>query len=457
MRLPILPWVREEWTRWVQRFLTRIGLGRREARAWAMYDWANSAMVTVVVAAVFPVYFQRVAASDLEPTVATQRFAVTTSLSLLVMAVLAPFLSAVADARPFKKSMLATFLAIGVVGTAAMFFIESGDWILALVLFVVADVGASGSFIFYDALLRFVASEDEIDRVSASGYALGYLGGGVLLAVVLAVIQFPEFFGIPTGPPLSSLSTLPTRLGFVAVAVWWILFSIPLFRWVPEPAIEGQDRTADLGGVLRSAVGKLRETARELRGYPQAILMLVAFLLYNDGIGTIIRLAVIYGAEVGISSGSLIVSILVVQFVGVPFAFVFGALGAWMGAKRAILLGLAVYLGIALLAYFMQTALHFFLLAILVGTVQGGTQALSRSLFAVMTPARKATEFFALFSLSEKFGGILGPAFFALIVAWTGSSRMGILSVVAFFTAGGLLLAFVNVERGRREANRESA
>lgn len=434
------------------RLLKAIGLDRPELRAWAMYDWANSAMMTTIVAAVFPVYYQRVAANGLDPTIAVQRYAVATTISILAVAVLAPLLGAIADALPLKKRLLALFMSLGVASTAAMFFIGHGDWGLALVLFVGADVGACGSLIFYDALLRHIANDDEIDRVSAAGYALGYVGGGVLLAANIAWIQFPDWFGLPAGENLSpEQATLPTRLAFLSVAAWWLFFSIPLFRKVPEPA--AVHATLNLSSLFRSAGGRLFETFSRLREYKQAILMLAAFLLYNDGIGTIIRLAVIYGAEVGIEASDLIISILVVQFVGIPFAFLFGAAGARVGAKPAILFGIGVYLGIALLAFQMKTATHFFLLAILVGTVQGGTQALSRSLFASLIPKRKSTEFFALFSVSEKFAGILGPALFALIVNQTGSSRYGILSVISFFILGGAILAFVNVDQGRRSAN----
>lgn len=442
----------------LEQILKATGLDRPELRAWAWYDWANSAMLTTIVAAVFPVYYQRVAASNLDPTVATHRFAVATTISLVIVAVMAPFLGAVADALPIKKRLLGFFMGIGIAACAGMFFIGYEDWQLALWLFVLADIGACASFIFYDALLRHIASDEEIDRVSAAGYALGYLGGGLLLALNIAWIQFPQWFGLPSGENLSDdQATLPTRLALSSVAVWWLLFSIPLFRKVPEPDLDTADRPASPLELATSVVGRLKQTASRLGHYRQAVLMLLAFLFYNDGIGTIIRLAVIYGAEIGIEGSALIGSILVVQFVGVPFAFLFGAVGAKVGAKRAVLFGILVYLGIAMLAYFMTTALHFFLLAILVGTVQGGTQALSRSLFASMIPKRKSAEFFALFSLSEKFAGIMGPALFALIVSQTSSSRYGILSVIIFFVVGGGLLFFVNVDEGRRAAKADES
>ena len=438
--------------------LERLGLHRPELRAWAMYDWANSAVLTVIVTAVFPIYFYNVAGAGLPEGVATQRYGIATTLGLIVIAVLGPILGALADYAAVKKRMLGTFMGIGAAAIACMFFIGQGDWLLASLLFIVANIGANGSFVFYDALLPHVAREDELDRVSTAGFALGYLGGGLLLALNLAWILQPGWFGFPSGPDLStSDATLPTRVAFLSVAVWWLLFSVPLFRRVSEPPrrAEADERPGE--NAFWVAFARLGETLRELRGYRQAFLMLLAFLIYNDGIQTIIRMATIYGTELGIGRDALIGAILLVQFVGIPFAFAFGALAGRLGAKRSIFLGLVVYTGISLVGYYMQTATHFFLLAILVGMVQGGTQALSRSLFASMIPSYKSGEFFGFFSVFEKFAGIAGPAIFTLTVQFTGSSRSAILSVIAFFAVGGALLYFVDVEEGQRVARAADA
>jgi UMF1 family MFS transporter len=434
-------------------WLERLGLHRPELRAWAMYDWANSAFVTTIVSAVFPIYYSQVAAAAFQPEVATRQFAMATTVSLFLVALLAPVLGALADIVPVKKKLLAAFLALGAAATGGMFFIQSGDWRSALCLFVLADVGACGSFIFYDALLRHIACKQEIDRVSASGYALGYVGGGLLLALNLAWIERPQWFGLPAGENLSDAqATLPARLAFVSVAVWWLAFSVPLFIKVREPA-----GPAAGGGLARwrlwyEAALTLRRSAAGLGRHRNALLMLAAFLLYNDGIGTIIRLAAIYGAELGLARGLLLGSILVVQFVGIPCSILFGQLAGRLGAKRAVFMGLCVYAGIAVWACFLRNSTEFFILAVLVGMVQGGTQALSRSLFASLIPRRQSTQFFTLFSLGEKFAGMLGPALFAAMVYVTGSSRAGILSIVLFFIAGGCLLWHVDVEEGRRAA-----
>ena len=430
--------------------LERLGLHRPELRAWAMYDWANSAFMATVVTAVFPIYFASVAAADLDPATASFRFAVTTFVALSVVAVLAPVLGAIADFAGIKKKMLGAFLALGVVATACMFFIERGDWLLAAMLFVVANIGVTTSFVFYDSLLPHIASADEMDRVSTAGYALGYLGGGLLLAVNLAWIQRPDLFGLDG-------SELASRLSFLSVAIWWLGFSIPLFRTVPEPAVALE--RAELAGQssIRAAFVRLGDTLRELRGYKQAFLMLLAFLVYNDGIGTIIRMATTFGTEIGLEQGDLITAIMLVQFIGIPFAFLFGQIAAWIGAKRAIFLSLAVYVVISILSYRMTTATEFYILALLVGMVQGGNQALSRSLFASMVPRHKSSEFFGFFGVFEKFAGIVGPGVFAVMILVTGSSRGAILSIVAFFVIGAGLLAKVDVAEGRRVARNAEA
>jgi MFS transporter, UMF1 family len=427
--------------------LQRLGLHRPELRAWALYDWANSAMVTIVITAVFPIFFAKVAAADLPPEVATQRFTLATTVSQVCVAVLAPILGALADFSARKKRFLIVFLLLGAVATAAMFFIERGDWLFAAALFMLANLGASGSFVFYDALLPHVARDEELDRVSTSAYALGYIGGGLLLGVVLAWIQWPARFGFPADDP-----TLPARAGFFACAVWWVAFSIPLFRRVSEPPrrLEADEQAGD--NALRVAWTRLGETFRDLRRYRDAFLMLIAFLLYNDGIGTIIRMATIYGTELNLPSGDLMAAILLVQFIGVPCAIVFGRLAERFSAKRAILFTIVVYLAISILAYRMHTRGEFYALAIGVGLVQGGAQALSRSLFATMVPKHKSAEFFGLFAVLEKFAGIFGPSLFLLANTLTHSSRLGILTVVLSFVAGGLVLLKVNPVAGRAAA-----
>jgi MFS transporter, UMF1 family len=418
-----------------------------------MYDWAASAMQTTIMVAVFPIYFVKVAGAGQVESGATQRLATMNTLALVVIALLSPVLGAISDYRGTKKRFLAAFMLIGVLAVLGMFFVGRGDLDLASALLVVSLIGVAGSFVFYEALLPHIARPDEIDRVSTAGYALGYVGGGILLAFNLAWIQRPDWFGLPSGAGLTpSQATLPVRLAFVSVAIWWVIFSLPLFRRVREPAprLETDERRGE--NPIRMAFVRLGETFRELRSYRQAFLMLLAFLIYNDGIQTIIKMATAYGTELDIGQNALIGAILLVQFVGIPCSFLFGMLAGRIGAKRALFLGLLTYTAISVLGYFMKTAAHFYVLAALVGTVQGGTQALSRSLFASMIPQHKSGEFFGFFSVFEKFAGIFGPLIFAGTIAATGSSRNAILSVILFFAVGGLLLWPLDVHEGQRAA-----
>jgi MFS transporter, UMF1 family len=423
--------------------LDRLGLGRPELRAWAMYDWANSAYQTTMIAAVFPIYFRRVVAGDMPEADALSRFAWASTIAILVVAVVAPLLGAIADHAAIKKRLLAVFAGVGITSCFAMLWLTPGGWVVALSLFVIGNVGVAGSIVFYESLLPHLVGPSELDRVSTAGYAIGYLGGGTLLAINLLMIQQPAMFGLAS-------ADVGTRLSLASVGLWWLLFSIPLFLTVPEPrALAGS------GGEtvsLASGARHLLATFRELRKYRNAFLFLLAFFVYNDGIQTMIKMAAIYGDTIGLDSGAMITALLLTQFIGVPAAFAFGALASRIGAKPAVYFGLGVYTFIAALGYYMSTAFHFFALAILVGLVQGGTQALSRSLFASMIPRQKSSEFFAFFGVFERYAGVLGPAVFAMVVSSSGEGRIAILAVLVFFIVGALLLTRVDVDAGRREA-----
>jgi MFS transporter, UMF1 family len=434
-------------------FLSRVGLNRPELRAWAMYDWAVSSVQTTIMVAVFPVYFVNIAKSSLPESRATQAIATANTIVAIVLAVLSPILGAISDYSAAKKRMLGASMVVGAAAVAGMFFVQVGDYRLALVLFVISLIGATASTVFYDSLLPHIAAEDEMDRVSSAGYAIGYIGGGVLLALNLAWILKPAWFGLPSGAGLSSAErTLPTRLALLSVAVWWLVFSIPLFRRVPEPPRTREPDEVAGGNVLVTPFVRVVETFRTLRGYKQAFLMLLAFMIYNDGIQTIQKMAATYGKELGIEDSILIASILIVQFVGVPFSFLFGAIASRIGAKATIFIGLLVYAGISVLGFYMRTAVHFMLLAGMVATVQGGTQALSRSLFASLIPTHKSGEFFGFYSVFEKFASIFGPLLFWITIATTGNSRNAILSVIFFFALGALILSRVRVQEGQDAA-----
>ncbi|HVO11153.1 MAG TPA: MFS transporter [Vicinamibacteria bacterium] len=430
--------------------LERLGLHRRELRAWAGYDFGNSAFMTTVVL-IFPVYFVRVPAAALSPALARSRVAFASSAAVVLVGLLGPWLGAVADLRGRKKAFLGAFLALGVAATAALALASSGRWLVALVAFVLANVGFTSTLAFYNALLPGIASVDEIDRVSTGGFALGYLGGGLLFALDLCMIGNPGTFGLAD-------SAAATRLSFLSVAAWWALFSIPLFQRVPEPTAAGGVAEAAGTSAARAALGRLAASVRELRRRRDAGLVLLAFFLYNEGINTIIRMATLFGDDIRIPAPQMMLALLMVQVVGMPFAFAFGWLADRIGARQAIFVALAVYAGIAMYAFVLRTVVQFFVLALLVATVQGGAQALSRSLFATLVPRDKAGEMFGFFGVCDRVGnGAIGSLLFGLMLLLTGSSRPAVLALVIFFAAGGLVLSRVDIERGRRLAREAEA
>ncbi|MBL7164101.1 MAG: MFS transporter [Anaerolineales bacterium] len=419
---------------------------KRTINAWSMYDWANSAFATTIMAAVLPVYYASVAGANLPGNRATVYWGYTTSIALLLAAILSPILGAIADFRGAKKRFLTLFAMTGIFGTALLFFVTTGDWLMASIFFIIGNVGFAGANVFYDSLLPHVAKPEDVDQVSSKGYAIGYLGGGLLLAINLAMIMLAP----------DNLTALMTRLSLLSVAVWWFLFTIPLWRRVSEPprrVFAGEEDSSP----VRAGFSRLAKTFREITKYRELLKFLVAFWLYNDGIGTIIKMATIYGAEIGIGQTALIGTLLMVQFVGIPFSFAFGWLAKKIGTKNSIYLSLLVYTGISILGYFMSTALHFWLLGFAVAMVQGGSQALSRSLFTRMVPKSKSAEFFGFFSVSAKFAGIAGPFIFAVVGQLVGHSRLSIVSLIIFFILGGLMLTFVDEKEGIRVAEAEEA
>ncbi len=644
---------------------------KRRIRAWTMYDWANSAFATTILAAVLPAYYSSVAGATLPSEAkATQYWSIGLSISLFIIAILSPILGTVSDIMRGKKKFLAVFVGLGVVGTGLLVLVDTGDWLLASIFFIVGRIGFGGANVFYDALLSHVAKEEDRDRVSTRGYALGYLGGGILLAVNIAMIQM-----IP--------GTLGARLSFLSVAIWWAVFSIPILRVVPEPQ-SASKKLAPGESLVAVSFGRIKETFKEIRQFQELFRFLVSFLIYNDGIGIIIGIAVIYGAELGFATVELVLALLLVQFVGIPFSLIFGNLpsksdkrqtmylafvlfniillpivgvagmrflpvdvtgmppepfattatavgegaytadsdaiafsgdwertavtgeergvdgedaiyahsgsadahydfvfngqkvaitystgpenGLWavamdgqplldddgqaiiidgysptvrydvskeflaeaegehtlsiintgdknpdsggkmmalaqvnvlpplrtnnlgiivglilalqvvgalfafllgprlfsglaerMDTKHSIILALVAYSIIAVWGFFLNAVIEFWFLAWMVAVVQGGSQALSRSMYASMSPPSMSGEFFGLFSIMSKFASFISPIFFIISVWLFDSSRPGILSIVILLIIGGYLLTRVDVDKGRRAAQEKEA
>jgi len=419
-------------------------LDKRAVKAWIMYDWANSAYATTVLAAVLPVFYASVAAATLDADTAASYLAYTHSVGMLCVALLTPLLGALSDLSGRKGDFLRVFAITGMIATLGFSTVGEGDWLLASALLVISTIGFAGGNTFYDAMLPDLVSADRREMISSKGYAYGYIGGGLLLAVNMLMIQQPEWFGM--GSTLAG-----TRLAFISVALWWLLFSIPLFRHAPRrPA--APDMPGSWKGYAEVGIRRLRQTFRQMLRFPQLIRMLVAFWFFNDGINTIILMATIYGTSIGIGTADLMLALLLTQFIGFPCTLLLGAWAQRWGAKQVLMLSLSIYVCIVVLGYFMTEAIHFYMLAGLVGVVQGVSQSTARSLFSNLMPSGRTGEYFGFVNITGKFSSIFGPFVFGWVGQITGSSRWGILSLLFFFLAGMAVLMTVKVKQGMNDA-----
>ena len=405
--------------------------------AWAMYDWANSAYATVVLAGFFPLFFKQYWSGENDVTTSTFHLGVANSLASLIVVLLAPVLGAIADAGGKRKHFLFSFALLGMLTTAALFTVEKNVWWLAAMLFVFATIGFSGANVFYDALLKAVAPADRLDSVSSLGYALGYLGGGILMAFNVVMFQKPEWFGFTDAAEA-------IRSGFIAVAIWWAVFSLPLLFYVREPAATGKSPHGTK--MIAAGFRQLLATFQHIRRYRQIFLFLLAYWLYIDGVDTIVRMAVDYGMALGFNASHLITALLITQFVGFPAAIAFGWLGERIGTRFGIFFGLSVYIAVTIMSYWMDEVREFYMLAVVIGLVQGGVQSLSRSFYARMIPAGQEAEFFGFYNMLGKFAAVIGPLLMGVVALATGSTRVSILSILVLFISGAILLFFVKEE-----------
>ncbi|MDZ7802881.1 MFS transporter [Thiohalophilus sp.] len=416
-------------------------LTEKKVLSWALYDWANSAFATVMLAGLFPVFFKQYWSAGQAATTSTFHLGVANSVAGIVIVLLAPILGAIADAGQARKRLLLSFAALGMIMTAALYGVEKGAWLAAAVLYALGVIGFMGSVIFYDALIVKVTRPEHYDLVSGYGFSLGYLGGGLLFTLDVLMTLYPTWFGFTD-------ASEAVRFAFITVAIWWALFTLPLAFNVP--ADEGL--RLPVFKAVRGGFRQLRNTFAEIRRLKVVSLFLVAYWLYIDGVDTVVRMAVDYGMSIGFDSNDLIVALLITQFVGFPSALLFGILGNRIGAKAGILIALCVYFIVTTWAYFMQEVYEFYLLAVVIGLVQGGVQSLSRSLYARIIPPEKSGEFFGFYNMMGKFAAVIGPVLMGSVAVLTDSSRLAILSVTLLFLIGGILLLMVDVKEGERMA-----
>lgn len=410
--------------------------------SWALYDWANSAFSTTVVAGFFPIFFEKYWSNPDDVIQSTFQLGLANSIASILVAILSPFLGAIADRASARKTFLFTFSFLGFSMTACLFLVNQGDWEFAIFIYVLASMGFMSGNIFYDAMLPTIAEKNKIDFVSSLGYALGYLGGGLLFLINVLMYLNPEWFGIKD-------STTAIRLSFLTVALWWAIFSLPLLIFIPEKKVPN---SVPLTKAVKEGLLQLKRTYGHIRRMNTIGIFLIAYWLYIDGVDTVIKMAVKMGSSIGFETSDLIIALLMVQFIAFPSALIYSWFAKKIGVKNAVFVAISGYSIATFLAYFMETRIHFFGLAMIIGLFQGGIQALSRSLYARLIPKNREAEFYGFYNMLGKFASVIGPLLMGGITLLTGNVRFGILSILLLFILGALFLRKVDFEKGEEEA-----
>jgi UMF1 family MFS transporter len=429
---------------------------------WALYDWANSAFATTVMAGFFPIFFKQFWSAGADVNISTAQLGFGNSISSLMVALMAPILGAIADKGSAKKKFLIFFAYLGALMTAALFLVKEGQWAWAIFVYAMGIIGFAGANVFYDSLLPGIVDEEKIDYVSGLGFSMGYLGGGLLFLINVLMTLMPQKFGLPD-------AAAAVRVSFLSVALWWGLFTLFTIFWVPEDRGASTDKSKE--SIVIAGFRQIAGTFKKIRHLKVVFLFLLAYWFYIDGVDTIIRMAVDYGLSLGFESSDLIVALLIVQFVGFPAALAFGKLGERWGVRKSIYLAIAIYMGITVWGTMMTDKMEFYILAVVIGLVQGGIQALSRSYYSRLIPKNKAAEYYGFYNMLGKFAVILGPVLMGLvglmakrilmppaptpeqaIAVGQLASRWGIGSILILFIVGAILFYFVDEEKGRQQA-----
>ena len=401
--------------------------------SWAFYDWANSAFATTVMAGFFPIFFKEYWAAGMEGAESTFYIGSINSIVGLFIAFIAPILGAYADIGGYRKNFLGFFAVIGILATAYLFFIPGGDWFTALIFYGLGVIGFSGGNIFYDSLIVTVSEEKERNKVSSLGFSLGYLGGGLLFVLNVLMYLNPGWFGLNS-------STDAILYSFLSVAIWWGIFSIPVFKNVKDPFL-GERKS--LVTISKESIISVISTIREIKKYKSAALFLLSYWLYMDGVDTIVRMATSYGSDIGLSASSMITALILTQFVGFPATLIFGMYADRIGYKRALSIGILIYIFVTIYGSMIDSATGFFILAGVIGLVQGGVQAISRSFFSNLIPQDRSAEFFGFYNLIGKSAVIVGPFLVSGVALLMSEPRYGILSLLILFIPGLILLWLV--------------
>ena len=413
---------------------------KKSILAWSLYDWANSAFATTVMAGFFPVFFKEYWSTTDNVTLSTWYLGLGNSIASILVAALAPFIGAIADRGTAKKKLLIFFAFLGIIATGGLWIVNQGHWQMAILFYIIASIGFMSGNIFYDALLPAVATKEKYDYASSLGYSLGYIGGGLLFLINVLMYLQPHYFGIADG-------ATAIRLSFISVAVWWAIFSIPLILFVKEPTIH---KPIGIFSSIKEGWSQLVSTLSKIREFKVVVTFLMAYWLYIDGVDTIIRMAVDYGTSIGFPASSLITALLLVQFVAFPATLIYSRFASKIGIKNALYTAILGYTLITIFGAFVSKEWHFYVIAVFIACFQGGIQALSRSLYSRIIPKNQAAEFFGFYNMLGKFAAIIGPPMMGYIGLITGNPRMGILSIVILFILGGFILTKVDLQEGER-------
>ena len=411
--------------------------------SWALYDWANSAFSTTVMASFFPLFLKDYWSTGQTATESTWYLAIGNSSASIIVAALAPFLGAIADQGSLRKRFLLVFACMGIVGTGALWLVGQGQWQVAIMLYIIASVGFMSGNVFYDSLLTSVSTKEDVDSLSALAYGLGYIGGGLLFLLNVAMVLKPEFFGLAD-------AASAIKLSFLMVSIWWAVFSIPIFLFVDEPKNENVNKSSNF--ILLGWM-QLKSTFKEIRKLKVVGSFLLAYWFYIDGVDTIIRMAGDYAISLGYGTNTIIGLMLLVQFVAFPAILLYDRFSRIVGVKNALYIAIVAYGFICIFGYFVREEWHIYLIAVSIGCFQGGIQSLSRSIYTRIIPKDKAAEFFGFFNMIGKYAAIIGPPLMGYVGLVTGNPRLGILSIIILFIAGGLLLTRVDIEEGERMVN----
>jgi len=405
----------------------------REKFSWSLYDWANSVFATTVLAGFFPLFFKSFWAGDLDDATSTALLGTVSSVAGLIIVLIAPILGAMADLSRNKKLFLLIFALLGIISTSTLFFISYGFWEWSLIIFGLSIIGFSGANIFYDSLLIDVSSDEDRNYVSSMGYALGYLGGGILFLINVLMYLYPSYFNLNS-------QTEGILYSFLSVALWWFVFSMPLFLFVKQKKIND---IADFKNPFKQSFIRVLNTFREIKKYKAVLIFLIAYWFYIDAIDTIVRMAVAYGTDLGFDSSKLIIALIFTQFIGFPATFAYGYLAEKFGLFNMLVVGILIYILICIYSLFITSATDFFILAGLVGLVQGGVQSVSRTIFSRLIPQDKATEFFGFYNLIGKSAVVVGPALVGWMAYIFDNPKAGIISLLLLFIPGIIILFYV--------------